>query len=180
MATEDYSIPALVEKKNSPFPAERFANARILVVDDLPLNVKLITTALEAAGYSHIMPAYNGIEALEKTHSFHPDLVLLDIMMPVMNGFEYCEKIRGDTSVRRMPIIVQTALGEREDKLRALSSGADDFINKPIDREELILRTHIQLERYFMVQDTDNMRMTRPAGRPDFDGAQQAGKSHIN
>jgi DNA-binding response OmpR family regulator len=158
MIAAEYSIPALVAKKCSPFPVERFANARILVVDDLSLNVKLIHVALEAAGYSHIASAYNGMEALEKTHHFQPDLVLLDIMMPVLNGYEYCKKIRSDPAARRMPIIVQTALGEREDKLHALSCGADDFINKPIDREELILRVHVHLERYFMFKDTDDMR----------------------
>lgn len=157
MAASDYSIQALIEKKYSLFPPERFANARILVVDDMPVNVKLITTALQAAGYSNITPAYNGMEALEKTHRFQPELVLLDIMMPILNGFEYCKKIRSDPAAKRMPIIVQTALGEREDKLYALSCGADDFINKPIDCEELILRVHVHLERYFMIQDTDDM-----------------------
>ncbi len=155
MIAAEYSIPALVAKKNSPFSPERFANARILVVDDLALNVKLISVALQAAGYSHIGSASNGLEALKETYHFQPDLVLLDLMMPVLDGFGYCEKIRSDPGARRMPIIVQTALGEREDKLRALSCGADDFINKPIDREELILRVHVHLERYFMFQDTD-------------------------
>lgn len=157
MADSDYSIKTLVAKKKSPFAPDRFANAHILVVDDIPVNVKLITTALGAAGYSQISAAYNGIEALEKTYRDKPDLVLLDIMMPIMNGFDYLEKIRGDPFAPRMPIIVQTALGEREDKLHALSCGADDFINKPIDCEELMLRVHVHLERYFMLQDTDGI-----------------------
>ena len=158
MIADEFSIQALVTKKSSPFPAERFAKARLLVVDDIPLNIKVITAALHGAGYSNIHSATNGMEALKETYHLQPDLVLLDIMMPVMDGFEYCRIIRSDGGAHRMPIIVQTALNERADKLQALSCGADDFINKPIDCEEMILRVHVHLERYFMFQDTENMQ----------------------
>jgi sigma-B regulation protein RsbU (phosphoserine phosphatase) len=144
--------------KNSLFPPARFTEARILVVDDMKLNVKLICEFLKAAGYTNIATACDGIEALKETYRFEPDLVLLDIMMPNLDGFGYCEQIRNDTGAARMPIIMQTALDERDAKLRGLSCGADDFLPKPLDPDELILRVRIHLERYFMYQDIDQMR----------------------
>jgi sigma-B regulation protein RsbU (phosphoserine phosphatase) len=154
----DYSILATIKNKHSRFLPERFTQARILVVDDIPINVKLICSILMAAGYTKIETAHDGIDALKKTYRFEPDLVLLDIMMPVLDGFGYCERIRSDPGAIRMPIIMQTALNEREAKLRALSTGADDFLNKPLDPEELLLRVHVHLERYFMFQDLDQIR----------------------
>lgn len=140
------------------FPAARFANARILVVDDSPFNVRLICAKLSASGYTNIDVAVDGVEALTKTYRQMPDLVLLDIMMPNLDGFGYCEQIRGDENAAHMPIIVQTALEDRDTKLRALSCGADDFLNKPLDLEEVALRVHVHLERYFMLQDLQDIK----------------------
>lgn len=145
-------------KKVEMFPAERFANARLLVVDDAPFNVKLICAKLAACGYTQIETAVDGVDALTKTYRMKPDLVLLDLMMPNMDGFTYCEHIRSDPTASHMPIIVQTALNDRETKLRALSVGADDFLNKPLDLDEVALRVHVHLERYFILQDLEDMR----------------------
>jgi DNA-binding response OmpR family regulator len=152
------SFKVSAENKFRLFSASRFANARILVVDDSPVNVKLICSTLTAAGYKVLETAKDGLDALDKTYRLIPDLVLLDIMMPNLDGFGYIERLKGDPNAPRMPIIVQTALGEREAKIRALSIGANDFLNKPLDLEELVLRVHVHLERYFMLQDMEQMR----------------------
>ncbi len=140
------------------FPASRFKSAKILVVDDASFNLKVICAKLTASGYMNIETAAYGHEALKVTKRMMPDLVLLDLMMPVLDGFGYMEKIRADQNVVHMPIIVQTALNDRETKMRALSCGADDFLNKPLDLEEVALRVHIHLERFFILQHVDEVR----------------------
>lgn len=112
--------------------------AKVLVVDDEPINVELISGYLER-DYD-LIPAYCGKEALEKVVSNKPDIVLLDIMMPEVNGYEVCEKIKLQDSTRFTPIVMVTALAEIEDKIRAIEAGADDFLIKPINRVELITR----------------------------------------
>ena len=136
----------------------RKANARILVVDDVEFNVRLIFNTFKQAGFVNLEWAENGEVALQKTRDFLPDLVILDIEMPVLDGFGYCEQIREDDRFKLMPIIVQTAHTESAVKLRALSCGADDFVTKPIDQHELILRSCIHLNRYFTLQDLVDMR----------------------
>lgn len=140
------------------FPAERFRNSKILVVEDMELNLKVICAKLTASGYTNIESAMDGIEGIEATHRIKPDLVLLDLMMPRLDGFGYMDKIRADKTIWHMPIIVQTALKERETKIRALSCGADDFLNKPLDLEEVALRVYIHLERFFILQDLQTLR----------------------
>jgi len=135
----------------------RLAHARILIVDDSRVSLTIITEALSKAGFQTIEKASDGLEAVEKTRIFKPDLVILDIRMPKLDGFGYCEQARKDSDIPHMPIIVQTALEDRETKLRALSSGADDFLNKPADPIELSLRARVHLERYFMLEDMRNM-----------------------
>ncbi|MEK7396406.1 MAG: response regulator [Candidatus Poribacteria bacterium] len=112
-------------------------NRKILVVDDEPMNVRLMELNLKSEGYT-IITAYNGEEALQKFKSEKPDLILLDIMMPIMDGNEVCRHIRSDFKDRWTPIIMATALGDR--KVQSLDDGADDFIVKPIDRYELLAR----------------------------------------
>lgn len=135
----------------------RLSQARVLIVDDIAFNLQLINAALAKAGFQKMDTARDGVEALEKTLSLKPDIVLLDLNMPNLDGFGYCERVRNHPEAPRMPIIVQTIIEEREAKLRALSSGADDFLNKPLDQEELVLRVCMHLERYFMLQDTSDM-----------------------
>jgi len=112
--------------------------AKVLVVDDEPVNVELISDYLEK-DYD-IAQAYSGKEALVKVQTENPDIVLLDIMMPDMNGFEVCKKIRLQDSTRFIPIVVVTALSEIEDKIKSIESGADDFLTKPINMIELVTR----------------------------------------
>ncbi len=136
---------------------ERISRAKILVVDDSDFERLLISTALKKAGFSKIYVAGDGIEAIEKTMDLRPDIVLLDLKMPKMDGFGYCENVRATASLPRMPIIVQTVLEERESRLRALSCGADDYLIKPLDMEELVLRMRIHIERHFMFRELEDM-----------------------
>ncbi|MFQ5602519.1 MAG: diguanylate cyclase [bacterium] len=111
----------------------------ILVVDDVPVNIQLLHTYLSPKGY-HIISAKNGIEAIDMVRKHRPDLVLLDVMMPQMNGFEVCEIIKADKEVSFIPVILVTALKEVEDKIKGENSGADDFLSKPFDKQELLVR----------------------------------------
>ncbi|MBI5101445.1 MAG: response regulator [Nitrospirae bacterium] len=113
---------------------------KILIVDDEPMNVKVIAIILEGHGYT-FETAMNGLEALEKTRSFSPDLILLDIMMPEMDGYEVCRVLKADASTSHIPIVMVTALADKDAKLRGLDSGANDFLTKPVDTVELMLRT---------------------------------------
>ena len=135
----------------------RFANACILVVDDVTFTRRLIAAALTKAGFHRIESAENGAEALQKTYDLCPDLVILDLNMPKLDGFGYCELVRGDKNLPRMPIIVQTGVEERKARLRALSCGADDFLTKPLDMDELSLRICVHVDRYFMLRDMKDM-----------------------
>lgn len=113
--------------------------ARVLVVDDTPMNVRLLVDMLGAAGYEALAAA-DGAQALELVGSGRPDLVLLDVMMPGLNGFQVCEKLRADPATALLPVVLVTALDGRDDRIRGIEAGADDFITKPINKHELLAR----------------------------------------
>ncbi|HLF82195.1 MAG TPA: response regulator transcription factor [Anaerolineales bacterium] len=115
----------------------------ILVVDDEPRYVRLVQVNLETAGYKTDM-AHNGQEAVERVAADQPDLILLDVMMPVMDGFTACERIREFSTV---PIIILTAKGEERDRVRGLDAGADDYVVKPFSAQELLARVRAVLRR---------------------------------
>ena len=112
---------------------------KILLVDDEEANLRLLTQWLIPLGYD-IALAFNGQEAVQKTRDYGPDLIILDIMMPVMDGYEVCSRIKGDPQTRSIPVIMVTGLYDRESKLKGLSVSANDFLSKPIDQTELIIR----------------------------------------
>ena len=113
-------------------------SARILIVDDLPQNIRLLEAVLAPRGYD-VVPATSGAEALEHVSAGGVGLVLLDILMPEMDGYEVCRRIRADEASRFLPVVMVTASGEQE-KLAAIEAGADDFIAKPFDQSELLAR----------------------------------------
>lgn len=110
----------------------------ILLVDDIESNLKMLRTLLSLTGY-RVVEASNGQEALERVASEHPDLVLMDIVMPILNGYEACRRLREDEHTRFLPVVMITASGEQE-KVKALEAGADDFIMKPFNQSELLAR----------------------------------------
>ena len=115
------------------------ADSRVLVVDDNPQNLELIVAYLDALSVQ-VDTACDGEEALEKVAQADYQLILLDIMMPKMSGFEVCPKLKSDPRTRHIPVVMVTALNELGDIERAIASGADDFISKPVNRLELITR----------------------------------------
>ncbi|MBN1364830.1 MAG: two-component system response regulator [Syntrophaceae bacterium] len=113
--------------------------AKIMVVDDEDRNLRLMELLLTSFGY-HVFTAVNGKVALEKVRDISPDVILLDVMMPEMDGFEVAKKLKEDDNTKIIPIVMVTALNEVEDRVKALDAGADDFLNKPVDKTELRAR----------------------------------------
>ncbi|WP_136657049.1 PleD family two-component system response regulator [Nitratireductor sp. XY-223] len=113
--------------------------ARILVVDDIPANVKLLEARL-LAEYFDVITAVNGEEALAICADGQVDLVLLDIMMPGMDGFEVCERLKADSATTHIPVVMVTALDQPSDRVRGLRAGADDFLTKPVNDLQLLAR----------------------------------------
>ena len=116
----------------------------ILVVDDQPINVQLLKRKLEREGI-RINAAYNGLEALDLVRKEKPDLILLDVMMPDMDGIEVCQRLQASEDTRGIPVIFITARTTKESKLEGLSVGAVDYITKPIDLDETLARVQTQL-----------------------------------
>jgi adenylate cyclase len=111
----------------------------ILVVDDTPQNIKVLDAILSPRGY-RVVTARSGAEALQKVRDEAPDLVLLDILMPGMSGYEVVQRLRDDPVTRVLPIVMVTALGAQEEKVKAIEAGADDFLTKPVNQLELLAR----------------------------------------
>lgn len=133
----------------------------ILIVDDEPSARETLLSMLEGGSYS-LEIAKNGPEALQKAERLLPDLVLLDVMMPGMDGFEVCRRFRATPTLAEVPIIILTALDDRASLLRGIEAGADDFLTKPIDREELRarVRTITRLNRYrTLMEQRENLRL---------------------
>ena len=114
-------------------------NAKVLVVDDQPANVKLLEQLLTMSGY-RVATASSGPEALAKLSAENPDIVLLDVVMPQMSGYEVCRAIRANPGTELLPIVMVTALDPAEERLKGIESGADDFLAKPINQAELLAR----------------------------------------
>jgi two-component system, sensor histidine kinase and response regulator len=112
---------------------------KILVVDDEERNIKLLKAYLIAKQYE-TAEASNGEEALRVVNDFNPDLVLLDVMMPGIDGFEVCKRLKTDEKTKMIPVVMVTALREKEYRIKALEAGVDDFLTKPVDRTELMVR----------------------------------------
>jgi len=136
-------------------PTEK--EAKILVVDDIAINLELQKAYLTAAGYE-VIEAKSGQEALQKVRDEKPDLILLDVMMPKMSGYEVCKILKNDPETQFIPIIMVTALTSVEDKIRGIEAGADDFISRPFNKTELMARVKSLLRIKFL-QDQLHQRM---------------------
>ena len=118
----------------------------ILVVDDTPANIGFLLETLSKAGY-RVRVASDGESALEQLQYSPPDLVLLDVMMPGMDGFETCRRLRKLPNLEQLPVVFMTALSDIQDKVRAFAAGADDYITKPFQHEEVLARVRVHLAR---------------------------------
>ncbi len=130
-------------------------SARILVVDDVPANVKLLEARLSAE-YFDVLTASNGAEALAMCGRAECDIILLDVMMPDMDGFEVCRRLKSNPATHYIPVVMVTALDSPADRVRGLEAGADDFLTKPVSDIVLIARVR-SLTRLKMM--TDELRM---------------------
>jgi two-component system cell cycle response regulator len=135
--------------------------ARVLVVDDILSNVKLLEAKLSAE-YFDVVTAFNGMECLAKVAEAAPDIVLLDVMMPGMDGFEVCRRIKSDPKTAHVPVVMVTALDQPSDRVAGLEAGADDFLTKPVDDSALFARVR-SLVRLKMM--TDELRMRESTGQ---------------
>ncbi|HEX6960123.1 MAG TPA: PleD family two-component system response regulator [Ferrovibrio sp.] len=129
--------------------------ARILVVDDIRTNIKVLEAKLTSE-YYEVITAASGPEALDAAGSQNPDLILLDVMMPGMDGFEVCRRLKADPATAHIPVVMVTALGDPEDRVQGLSAGADDFLTKPVDDVSMFARVRSLLRVKLML---DELRM---------------------
>lgn len=118
--------------------------AKILIVDSGQENTELLEAILLPRGYA-VVRASNDEEALQHAHKGSPDLVLLDATAGLSNGLNVCKKLKGDDKTRLIPVVVMTALGAVEDRIKGIEAGADDFLTKPINRDELLARIQASL-----------------------------------
>jgi two-component system sensor histidine kinase/response regulator len=137
------------------------ANSLILIVDDTPANLRLLSHVLSKNGYKHI-EASNGKEAVELAKKHEPDLILLDIMMPEMDGFEVIKEVKSDKLIQDIPIIFLSSLTDTDDKIEGFKSGGVDYITKPFQKEETLARinTHLKI-RFLQKQLNDRINVLR-------------------
>ncbi len=136
-------------------------SARVLVVDDIEANRKLLCAKLSHE-YFQVTTAVDGLDAIDKAIATEPDVILLDVMMPRMDGFEACRELKFDPRTEHIPVVMVTALSEREDRLKGLRAGADDFLTKPINDLQLLSRVRA-LSKYKLV--ADELRKREASGR---------------
>ncbi len=130
---------------------------KILIADDNIVNVELLDAYLADFDYE-IETAGDGAETLEKVASFGPDLILLDIMMPKLSGFEVCEKLKNDPNTKGIMILMVTALSELGDIERAVNAGCDDYLSKPVNKFELIKRVGNMLKLRSVTGELERLR----------------------
>jgi two-component system cell cycle response regulator len=130
------------------------------VVDDNPQNTELVSAYLETLPVE-VATAVDGVEAMEQAERFRPDLVLLDVMMPRMSGFEVCQKIKQNPALRDTVVIMLTALHEVGDFERAVECGCDDFITKPVNKLELVTRVRSLLRVRVLRRMLDDLKRAR-------------------
>ena len=132
---------------------------RVLIADDNEANVELLEAYLGDSGLEvEIAVAVDGQDTLEKAAAFKPDLILLDVMMPKLSGFEVCQKLKGDPATRGIMILMVTALNEHGDMERAVDAGTDDFLSKPVDKVSLVKRVEQMLKLRNVTDELERLR----------------------
>ena len=139
--------------------SEEGDKATIMVVDDTPANLKLLDSMLRPRGY-RVQAFPRGELALEAAAKNHPDLILLDVSMPVMDGFEVCRRLKADDAMRHIPVIFISAWQDVADKAKALTAGGVDYITKPFQFEEVYARVQVQLEIAMQRREIEAVRET--------------------
>lgn len=136
----EWQSPATLFILRTMTTADDVIPAKVLIVDDNEQNVELLQAYLEEIRGAETFTARDGRAALEAVAAHRPDLILLDVMMPKMSGFEVCKQLKGNPLTREIPVIIITALNESGDYERGIESGADDFLTRPFNRAELMTR----------------------------------------
>lgn len=133
----------------------------LLVIDDNPENLTIVVNFLKSQELE-IMLAKNGADGIKKARMGKPDLILLDVIMPGMDGYETCHQLKNDELTKNIPVIFMSGLSEVEDKLKAFAVGAVDYVTKPIQQPELLARvcTHIQLQKLLKEAENKSIRLT--------------------
>ncbi len=132
--------------------------ARVLVVDDEKDTTDLLTYQLESAGF-RVSVVNEATKAVGAVRGVRPDLILLDVMMPELSGLQICHTLKADRELRRVPVILLTARGEAEDRIRGLETGVDDYVAKPFDSRELVLRIRAVLKRADAARNAEGRRI---------------------
>jgi CheY-like chemotaxis protein len=132
------------------------SNSKVLIADDNQQNCELLEVYLSETGYS-MQIAHDGQETLERVADFAPDLILLDIMMPKLSGYEVCQKLKQHEQTRNIPILMVTALNEQGDIEKAIQAGCDDFLSKPVNRLELQTRVRSLLRVRHLTNERDRL-----------------------
>ena len=143
------------------------SQATILVVDDDPKHLRLMDALLQPRGYT-VVTSSDGAEALDQAHRAYPDLILLDVMMPQVDGFEVCKLLKDHPETRLIPVVMMTALDRMEDRIKGIDAGADDFLTKPVHRDELLARIRTSLRLKRAIDATlDSLRQEAPQPPPE-------------
>ncbi len=156
-------MPTLSSRQDIAVPPPRLGeevrNCRILIVEDDPVTRIILKSIFSKHGFNDIEEAVNGSQALAKVRASHPALVITDVIMPEMDGLEFCAHIRADAAphIAEIPILVQTSLSNASDKARIFAAGATDYILKPVDPQEIIARSVVHLEREIMMRRMRNV-----------------------
>nr|WP_293104330.1 response regulator [Okeania sp. SIO2F4] len=137
--------------KNYQFNTNINNKSTILVIDDNPTNLSLAATSLEDGGFN-VLIASDSLNGIKRAKFAHPDLILLDILMPEIDGFETCRRLKTDAATQNIPVIFMTGLTNSEYKVKGFEVGAVDYVTKPIQIEEVLARINLHLQLYFLTQ----------------------------
>lgn len=187
--SHEVSVTFRLEDEVSEKTPDALKQAKILLVDDAAFNVNLLKEALRERGFEHCLTAHDGRKALEMTLEHRPDIIILDLMMPGMSGYECCERLRRMPEFKDLPILVLTMLKEPEERAKAFRAGASDLVNKPVHVEELMARVTLHLQRKFSMgrlnryhdeneQELQSARKMQEMLLPSQDDIRKAEKRH--